>query len=215
MGSLFSVDGKVFGFLSKSVGVIYLNLLWIVFSVPIITIGASTTALFTVMIKIVRDEEGYICRDFWKAFKRNFKQSTIIWVLLSISAVVMTTDLFYFVNVGGFAGSFIAMIFMGMDIVLVLIAIYAFPMEAQFDNKVLRTIKSSLYLAFKHLGWTIVLLFLYVVTAILMYLSWFITGWVLVGLAAYFGALIYNRIFLKYIKRSECESKELAVQEEI
>ena len=79
-----SVDSKLFKGLNKVLDIMYLNLLWILFSIPIITIGASTTAAYQVGMKMVRDEEGYIGRGFWKAFKENFKQSTIVWIIMFV-----------------------------------------------------------------------------------------------------------------------------------
>ena len=80
MGRLFNMDNPFFRFMGKMVDVLWLNIIWLVFSLPIVTIGASTTAMICVMMKVVRDREGYIWRDFWKSFKINFKQSTIMWI---------------------------------------------------------------------------------------------------------------------------------------
>ena len=77
------MDNVITRALSKICDMICLNVLWVICSIPIVTIGASTTALYTVMLKMVRNEEGYIFRGFFKAFKENFKQSTIIWLIVA------------------------------------------------------------------------------------------------------------------------------------
>ena len=85
-GSLYD---RIFGFLGQ---LIALNLLWIVCSLPVITAGASITALYSVMFKIIKKEEGYIIKSFLKAFRQNFKQSTIIWLLLIGTGYIVGYD---------------------------------------------------------------------------------------------------------------------------
>lgn len=84
MGTLFSPDGLIY----KLCNYIYIffisNILWIVFSLPIFTIGASTTALFSVMSKLSNDEDVSVFKDFWKSFKLNFKQGTVIGIGLML-----------------------------------------------------------------------------------------------------------------------------------
>ena len=60
---------------------ILLNILWLLTSIPIVTLGAATAALYSVMMSVVEKKEGYIIKDYWKAFCRNFKQSTVVWIL--------------------------------------------------------------------------------------------------------------------------------------
>ena len=99
MDKLFSTDGKLFRGLEKVVNVVYLNILWILFSIPIVTIGASTTAMFSVMMKMARDREGYIFKSFWKAFKENFKQSTVIWIIIIVVGTFLVADMYYFFTI--------------------------------------------------------------------------------------------------------------------
>ena len=85
-------DSGIMRVLSKICDIVCLNVLWLVCSLPIITIGASTTALYTVMLKLVKNEEGYIFKGFLHAFKLNFKQSTIIWLILLLCGGVCFVD---------------------------------------------------------------------------------------------------------------------------
>ena len=75
-------DNRIIRILTTLCDFLILNILWLVCSVPVITAGASTTALYSVMFKIIKKEEGDIIKSFLKAFRQNFKQSTIIWLLL-------------------------------------------------------------------------------------------------------------------------------------
>lgn len=85
-------DNVIVRALSKICDMVCLNVLWLVCSIPIITIGASTAALYTVMLKMVKNEEGYIFRGFFKAFKSNFRQSTIMWLILLLLGIICWID---------------------------------------------------------------------------------------------------------------------------
>lgn len=87
------IDNPIMRGMGRVADFIILNLLWIVCSIPIITIGASTTALYTVMLKLVKNEEGYIAKGFLKAFKENFKQSTIMWAIFLLLGILFVVDL--------------------------------------------------------------------------------------------------------------------------
>ena len=87
------MDNVVTRALSRICDFVILNILWLVCSIPIVTIGASTAALYSVMQKIIRNEEGYIASGFFKAFKENFKQSTIMWLVIVILGSILSVDL--------------------------------------------------------------------------------------------------------------------------
>ena len=79
-------------FIGKFWDVLIVNLLWFFLSIPIFTIGASTTAMYYVTLKLARDDDGYTIRSFFKSFKENFKQATIIWMIFLITGVVLGFD---------------------------------------------------------------------------------------------------------------------------
>ena len=78
MGRFFNMDSPVMNFLGRVADLVWLNILYIICCLPIFTIGAATSALYYVTMKMVADEEGYITKSFFKSFKDNFKQATII-----------------------------------------------------------------------------------------------------------------------------------------
>jgi len=200
MDKLFSTDGKLFRGLEKAVNVVYLNVLWLIFSIPLITIGASTTAMFSVMMKMGRDREGYIFKDFLKSFKENFKQATIIWGILLFAGTLLVADMYYFFTIAEWKNAnYIGMIFLGVSVVFILGVMYIFPLQAQFHNKIKQTIKNAFFLASKHFGWSMLLLLIYLIMIFLVYLFWYVAGWCIIGICAYIAACIYNKIFVKYI----------------
>lgn len=89
MKNFFPSDGK-FNRISDKVGNIFeLNLLCLLCCVPVITAGASLTACYYVAMRMVRNEEQSIARDFFRSFRRNFKQGTLIWLLLTLFSFVL------------------------------------------------------------------------------------------------------------------------------
>ena len=208
MGNIFDPDGKLMELLWKPIHIMFLNLLWVLFSLPIVTIGASTTALYSVLIKMRNGREGKILRDFWTPFRQNFRQATILWLLIVLAAFVFTTDVVFFLNMGGSFGTFSAMLFVGLDVLLLLVSLYVFPMQAVFDNPIGRTVKSALLLLSRHLGWTVVLLALAILTAVAVILYWPLIGWFVFGLAAFINAWIFDKIFRRYYPKEEQNQQE-------
>lgn len=203
MEGFFDPNGKMMDLLWKPVHIMFLNLLWVLFSLPIVTIGASTTALYSVLIKMRNNKEGKLLRDFWDAFKGNFRQATIIWLMILLAAFVFTTDITFFLNMGGLFGMAAAMLFLGLDVALVVMSLYVFPILAVFENPILKTVKNALLLPPRHLGWTAVLLALTILTAIGVFLYWPLIGWFAFGLAAFICAWIFDKIFRRYYPKEE------------
>ena len=88
----FDLDSSLMQGLNKVADLMFLNLLTLLCCVPVVTAGASFTALHYVALKIVRNEECYIARDFFKSFRRNLRQGTIIWLLMLFLALVLWGD---------------------------------------------------------------------------------------------------------------------------
>lgn len=143
MGKIFDLDSPVMRFLSRMADLMILNLVIVVCCLPVITIGASITAMHYVMLKIARGEDGYIVKDFFKSFKLNFKQSTVIWLIMLLLIVVFAGD-YLILNYGGI--EFPKGMGMALAVVAVLIFIvstYIFPVLARFDNSIKNTIKNG------------------------------------------------------------------------
>ena len=89
---MFKLDSPLMNFLNKVADIMILNLMFIVFSIPFFTIGAAFSAAYYMGFKMVKNEETYIVKGFWKAFKENFKQGTAIWMILVVVLGVLIAD---------------------------------------------------------------------------------------------------------------------------
>lgn len=153
--NVFSFDGPVYWGLEKLFNLMLLHLLWVVCSLPLITAGASTTALFAVMLKLVRGEEGYIFKGFLQAFRENFKKSTVIW-LCFLGTVLWCTGM---ITVSLRSGNGCLKVFALAEASLLVIVLgaaqYVFAVQAYFENKVWNTIKNSFWLSLRFLPCTV------------------------------------------------------------
>lgn len=147
-------DNVVMRALGKIGDMICLNVMWVICCIPIITIGASTVALYTVMLKMVKNEEGYIFRGFLKAFKTNFKQSTIIWIILLLLGILWTVDFRVAGVIPGMAGIVLRALFLTLGFVLLSVTIYIFPLTARYENSIKGTFKNALILTVAKLPYT-------------------------------------------------------------
>lgn len=190
--------------ISRIADFVILNLLWLICSLPVITIGASTTALYSVMLKLVKNEEGYIAKGFLKAFKENFKQSTLMWLLLILLWFILIIDFFSLKFMPQGIAPIFQMLFLVMGCLLVGMATYAFSLQARFENTIKNTLKNAVILVFAKLPYTLLILIMSIGPVIvtmwtirtLMFgmLFWFFVG---VALIAWLNSFLLRHIFEK------------------
>lgn len=144
-----------FGRLMTKVGIIICaNLMFVLFSLPVVTIGASYTALYRVMFKTMRS--GGVTnpfKQFWIGFKTNFLQSTIVWVVFAVLMVLLYFDVKICANAGP-PISFFQYGAYAVALILTLVLIYTFPSIAAFEGKIKDHIRNAIYFSF-HKPWFI------------------------------------------------------------
>lgn len=154
----FSVDSPLYRFMMKFIDVLKLNFMWLLFSIPIVTAGASTVAAMSVALKMVDDEEGYIGRSFVKAFKENWKKGTLLWLITIIASYAVYLDFQLFEGVEDNPVLFL-IIGMVSCFIVILALLYAYPLTARYENTLVKTIQNSLDISRKFFGRTILLIF--------------------------------------------------------
>ncbi|MCI7790134.1 MAG: YesL family protein, partial [Lachnospiraceae bacterium] len=173
------VDSPFYRFISKFFDIIKLNFMWMLFSLPIVTMGASTVAAMSVALKMVDDEEGYICKSFIKAWKENWKQGTVLWLLSIVAFYAVYLDFQLFEAVEGNPIMFL-IIGMVSCFIVILCLIYAYPLMARYENTLVRTIQNSYRIARKYFGRTVMLAFVLAVEYVIFQFN---TTMLLLGIA--------------------------------
>lgn len=208
MKKLFDSDNPLMRFLAHVCDLILLNVLWALCSLPLITMGAATTALYAVTLKKARNEEQSIVKAFFMNFKSNFLQATVLELIVLAAAFVIYGDYFFAVTQAGeYRGLFLTVATIIALLLLILIT-FAFPQQAMFQNKLKKYIANSYALAFCAPG-RMLLIWLIWAVPVALYLIWrelffqqlgFL--WMLCGVSAlaYFSSFVYRKIFDKFIK---------------
>ena len=196
-------DNVVMRALGKIGDMICLNLMWLICCIPVITIGASTTALYAVMLRMVKNEEGYIFRGFLKAFKTNFKQSTLIWLILLLLGILWTVDFRVAGFMPGMAGTVLSAVFLVLGFILLSVMIYIFPLTARYENGMKATFKNALILTVAKLPYTFVMVAVVVAAVIAslwstVTLLFSLPLWLIIGgaLIAWINSYILRRVFV-------------------
>lgn len=171
MNSLFSLDNPVMRFLTKLFDVMFLSILWFVFSIPIITIGASTTAMYYATVKVIRRDRGYIFQEFWKSFKLNFLQATLSWIIIVVGTLLFFFNVKFAWTLQGKAGTLLTLIYGFMGILVLGCGMYLFPVLSRFTMKFSQLIKTSVFLFFKHIPRSLLMAVIVFVAVAGMYLS--------------------------------------------
>lgn len=220
MGKLFNLDNPVWVFIGKFADVFILNLLWFICCIPIFTIGASTTALYYVTLKLAKNEEGYIIKSFFKSFLDNFKQATGIWLIMLAAGAVLGVDYFFYLRQAAGKGTLqtvLYMVFIGVLFLYLMVLTYIFPMLSRFENSVKRTFKNALFMSIRHLPWSILLVIITLGIAFLSVTYFSVLLLLGYGLIAFINSYIFVHIFQNYMPKEQEDVFEIvaSLEEEI
>ena len=204
--TLFSVDGKLYKFLDSLSSLVLLNILWLVTSLPIVTIGASTTALYAVTIKMVRREYVPAVRSFFREFRSNFKQSTALWATGLTVSLVLLVDLWICVKMPSPVRKLIQFFTFGALLVAVMTMMWIFPMQAIFVNGYKRAIQNALRLTIAKLPQSVLTLIIAVCPYLLLLAQGKVlvtTSFLFIVIAVSFSAWVNAHIFSSVFKKWE------------
>lgn len=208
MGGMFDIDSPVMNVLNKIMNLVVLNLCFIISCLPVLTAGAALTALYSVSLKMVRNEESYVFSTYWRAFRKNLRQGTACWLLLLCLGVVLYAD---FLALGSLKGA-LQTVFRVTAIVFLVIysvlALYIFPYMARFKDNVLTSLKNALLIGGANPGYTVTVLLITAAAAALTVSDleillravflWLALGF---GLLSYANSFFFRRVFDKYEKK--------------
>ena len=180
--NIFNSDGWFSRFFGTLGDIIIVNILFILCSIPIVTMGASMSAMYFTLLKKQRTgENGGVVKLFFKGFKDNFKQSTISWLLFLLISFIFTLDFNLFGKGGPQENKLMYYTSVVLMILTCFIAIYLFPVISAFKNTLKNLLLQSIYLAAKNFIFTIVII---------------VCGF---GLIAYVSSFMFLKAFTPYL----------------
>ena len=195
-----NIDSPFMQVMNKVADLMILNLLTVVCMIPLVTTGAALTAMHYQVLKIVRDEECYIVKGYFKAFKENFIQSTAIWLILLLVGLLLGGD-FYIMYASETEFHVIFRAVLGAIAIFALFTlVYVFPIQAKFANTVFRTIKNALAMSILQAPKSVLMVVLYVIPMVLMVFAPNILPIIMlfgITAPAFLAAKMYNKFFLK------------------
>ncbi|MCR5214294.1 MAG: DUF624 domain-containing protein [Eubacterium sp.] len=202
LNKIFDLNNSFFQTVSKIGYIWWMTILWLVTSIPIVTIGASTTALIYTAMKY-RHDEGYVTKNFFKSFKENFKQSTLIWLIYLIVGFLIGIGMIFWNNYDAPFSRVGYGVVIAVGIIYIISILYVFAIQSKFYNKIMDTIKYSVIMAFTNIKETFLMLLiiagLVLINIFTNALVNFITLNFGMGLVTYLLGHHYERIFDKYI----------------
>lgn len=206
MRAIFDLDNRFFRFMGRIGDIIFLNVIFVISCIPIITIGAATTALYDVSMGMVKNQESYLFKGYFSAMKSNFKKSTIVWLIVVGLLVVLLLDIKVSNVYTSTIWSIVHYVLVILFVIVCILASYVFPVLAKFENTYLQTFKFTFLIAFKHMFTTVMVVIFHAIFPFCMIASneslvHGLIGFGFFGFAtvAYLNSMVLLRIFEKYI----------------
>lgn len=199
---LFSEDSFLMRFLNLAANLVALHFIWLLYSLPIFTIGASTTALYYSCMKLINTDRGYVFSNFHKSFKENFRQSTCMWLGILAVGLILFADIRYCLYLDNSIGR---VMLVGCSILLIpflLTVLYIFPVQATFENRIVDNLKNAFLLSFSHFPFSLLLI---VILGTVVFLGLFFRpfmGLMIIvgaGLTGYLTSNIFVVVFRRYL----------------
>jgi len=200
INSLFSPNNVFFRFMGRISDLMILNFLWIICSIPIITIGASTTALYDTTLKLIDETEGYLFKNFLKSYKQNFKKATIIWIGVLFIFFIIGVNLAFWIQFKSITGYITVSIMLFMLFLFLFTEIYLFPILSKFNKSIKDTVKYAFILSMKYLPYSLIIMVISSIFIVLTVIFPFtILFMIFVGVAfyAYISSYLFGIIFKK------------------
>jgi len=215
MKSIFSIDGPLYKFFGTFANLVILNLIAILCCLPLVTAGASLTALHYVTFKMVRNEDDHIVRQFFKAFKDNIKQGILLWIPLLLLLMALVFDAWLLRYAPDTVPKVFQFVFFAGLFVILLVAVWVFPLLMHFAYpRTTDYIRNAFLLSLSHLPRTLLMAAITVAPLFFAYVEPFRSAiWLLaigLSLPVWLKSWLYNSVFKKLEPEEEEESEKAA-----
>ena len=210
MRNLIDPEGPFLQFVTKIVYSVWLNILWFVCCLPVVTIGPSTTALFYACQKMARDEEGYVTRAFFRSFRENLKQGMVIGLIMTASGGVLIFDAFVLMRLYKTSPfwAIVTACFIVACIAWLIVFMWVFPLLAHFDNTTINMFKNAIMLGMRFLVCTALMAAVYIIMALLI--IHVMTPLIIFGMGtcAYINSILLKNILIQLEGKAEGNAEE-------
>lgn len=218
MKKIFGPDSALFGIMERLINLVLLNMLYMLFCIPIVTIGPATAALHYVTLKYAANEEDRVWAPFIHSFKQNLKQGMILGVILTAIGAFLAWDIYLLYPIASTQQP-ITLVLLALvalaSIIYLMITAYIYPMLARYDNSLMQMLRTSTILAIRHLPATVCLAIISAAPIAMLFgkmsMALIALGFYsIIGFAAIafmHDKLIY-RIFIQYTPKEPSEEEE-------
>ena len=199
MNQLFNPENRFWSFMNKITDVFFIGILWFLFSIPVITIGAATTSLYQFTLKQTDDEEGYVWKSFIKAFGRNFRQATALWLILLAVGGFLAADMWACmqITIPGPVRLLCFGVLLCLSLVYVLTAQYVFPILSRFYLPVKTILSHSFIMAMGNLYVSVTMLVIHLLFGVLAYHITVLFP-VFMALSAFVNSYFFRKVLGRY-----------------
>lgn len=209
MFSIFSPDSKFMTAMDRVCDLLFLNILFLLTSLPVVTIGAASTALYTVCFRFDTEKETGVFKGYFRAFRENFRQSTVLWLVIGLFGVTSALNVLLFRGMTGV----LHYLFVPCGILLVVAVLMGsclFPLLSQFSNDGRTALKNAFFLSVGYLPRFLLISAINILPLAMLLLDpylFFQTGivWILIyfSAGAYINSLILKKVFAPYLGEEE------------
>lgn len=204
---LLDPDSPIMSFLARVADLVILNVLWLLCCLPVVTAGASTTAMYHVVRHLQEESISSVTRDFFRSFKSDFRQATPVYLLLLIPAAAVVMNAWILsAQSSDVVPVYVRAIWMVSALMLTFVVSFVYPVMAYFDDTVWKTLRTAAVLAVAKLPRTVLISAINLLPIIMLFVSlpFFLRSsifWLLIGgsLTAYLNMLILRPVFKKII----------------
>ena len=205
---IFDPNGPLMSALGKLSDIVICNILFCLFSLPVFTFGASLAALYSCMQALVYEEDrndGLVFREFWLAFRQNFKKATLLWLICLLILLFLGAYYWIVQSLAGAYGKVYQITFYFLLLVFLFGFLYIFPLQARYENSVKNTLRNAWLLSVAALPWTVLCLLLIAAAVYISFIMnprtvdiftylWAVCGF---GLIAYLECFFFRQAFRK------------------
>ena len=207
MASIFGIDSAYGRFMNKVGDIIFLSVLWLLCSLPIVTIGTATCAAYYTAAKVIRHHNGYVSKEFFRSFKQNFRSSIGFNIVYLIFFVLLIFNYTYFKDSASEISFYLRCVYIVFGFVLLGLMLYTYILLSRFELGSGKLFSMAFVICFKHLHITAALVLMCVVAAVLVYLMpWAVL--ILPGLVFFGMTFPAEHVMKKYMRRPESEGTQ-------